>query len=190
MTSRRYLGPMDVEKAALRQWASRLQPASVEESLRIAATAAEVVERNEWSTVLTFLAMPGEVNLEDLHSRPGIRFLVTRTPRIGDLTIHDLSGELEVHPLGYRQPPPGTPEVSPRTVEVVLVPGVLFDRRGGRLGHGKGYYDRLLGSMRPRPYLIGVTLDRRVVPEIPVDDDDVPMDALITEQRFAEVSSF
>jgi 5-formyltetrahydrofolate cyclo-ligase len=180
---------MDSEKAALRRWAGGLQPASDEESLRIAATAAEVVERNEWSTVLTFLAMPGEVSLEDLHSRPNIRFLVTRTPKIGDLTIHDLSGELELHPLGYRQPGPNAPNVSPRTVEVVLVPGVLFDRRGGRLGHGKGYYDRLLGSMRPRPYLIGVTLDRRVVPQIPVDKDDIRMDALITEQGFTEVSS-
>jgi 5-formyltetrahydrofolate cyclo-ligase len=106
------------------------------------------------------------------------------------LTIHDLSGDLEVHPFGYRQPGPDAPEVSPRIVEAVLVPGVLFDRRGGRLGHGKGYYDRLLGSMRPRPYLIGVTLERRVVPTIPVDRDDIPMDALITEHGFAEASSF
>jgi 5-formyltetrahydrofolate cyclo-ligase len=181
---------MDGEKRALRQWASGLPPASSEESLRIAATAAEVVERNEWSTVLTFLAMPGEVDLGDLHARPGIRFLVTRTPPTGGLTIHDLSGELEVHPLGYRQPAPDAAEVSPRTVEAVLVPGVLFDRRGGRLGHGKGYYDRLLGSMRPRPYLIGVSLERRVVPQIPVDSDDIPMDALITERGFTEVSAF
>jgi 5-formyltetrahydrofolate cyclo-ligase len=181
---------MDVEKAALRRWAAGLRPASDEESLKVAATAAEVVQRNEWSTVLTFLAMPGEVNLEDLHSRPGIRFLVTRTPRTGGLTVHDLSSELEVHPLGYRQPAPDATEVSSRTLEAVLVPGVLFDRRGGRLGHGKGYYDRLLGSMRPRPYLIGVTLERRVVPQIPVDGDDIRMDALITEQGFTEVSSF
>ena len=181
---------MEAEKAALRQWASGLQPASDEESLRIAATVAEVVERNEWSTVLTFLAMPGEVDLGKFHARPGIRFLVTRTPRTGDLTIHDLAGDLEVHPLGYRQPAQEALEVSPRTVEAVLVPGVLFDRRGGRLGHGKGYYDRLLGSMRPRPYLIGVTLERRVVARIPVDEDDIPIDALITEQGFTEVSSF
>lgn len=190
MASLGYLGPMEVEKAALRQWASGLQLASAEESRRIAGTAAEVVDRNEWTTVLTFLAMPGEVDLEDLHTRRGIRFLVTRTPRTGDLTIHDLSGDLEVHPFGYRQPGPDAPEVSPRIVEAVLVPGVLFDRRGGRLGHGKGYYDRLLGSMRPRPYLIGVTLERRVVPTIPVDRDDIPMDALITEHGFAEASSF
>jgi 5-formyltetrahydrofolate cyclo-ligase len=44
--------------------------------------------------------------------------------------------------------------------------------------------------MRPRPYLIGVTHERRVVPTIPVDRDDIPMDALITEHGFAEASSF
>jgi 5-formyltetrahydrofolate cyclo-ligase len=139
---------------------------------------------------LTFLAMPGEVNLDDLHRRPGMRFVITRTPVADDLTIHDLAGPLETHAFGYRQPVEGSPTVASSLIEAVLVPGVLFDRRGGRLGRGKGYYDRLLGAMRPRPFLIGVTLERRVVPEVPMTEDDIRMDAVITEQGFSEVASF
>jgi len=184
-----YLGLMVEEKAALRRWAASLEPATQLESSRIAGTAAEVMARNEWTTALTFLAMPGEVDLDDLNRRPGIRFFVTRTPRNGDLTIHDLATATQAHPFGYLQPAADAPEVSSRTLEVVLVPGVLFDRQGGRLGRGKGYYDRLLGAMRPRPYLIGVTLERRVVPEVPVDPDDIRMDALITEHAFSEAAS-
>ena len=55
------------------------------------------------------------------------------------------------------------------TIEVVLVPGLMFARDGGRLGHGKGYYDTLLSSFQPRPYLIGVTVDRRVVDDLAHD---------------------
>ncbi len=177
-------------KVDLRRWAAGLPPAIPEESAKIAATAAEVRARNEWTTVLTFLAMAGEVDLDDLHQRPGCRFVVTRTPKEGDLTIHDLVGPTEIHPLGYLQPREGAATVSPSLVEAALVPGVLFDRRGGRVGRGKGYYDRLLGGMRPRPYLIGVTLERRLIPEVPMTDDDVRMDAVITEHGFFEVASF
>lgn len=190
MAPARYLGQMPHDKAELRRWASGLPPATAEESHSIAATASEVLARNEWTTVLTFLAMPGEVDFDDLHRRSGYRFVVTRTPAAGGLTIHDLDGPTEAHPFGYRQPVDGAPTVSSSLVEAVLVPGVLFDRQGGRLGRGKGYYDRLLGAMRPRPYLIGVTLERRVVPEVPMLPDDVRMDAVITEQGFSEVASF
>jgi 5-formyltetrahydrofolate cyclo-ligase len=60
-----------------------------------------------------------------------------------------------------------------------LVPGVLFDRHGGRLGHGKGYYDTLLRGQSM--YRIGVTLARRVIEQVPTTVDDVRMDALVTE---------
>ena len=69
---------------------------------------------------------------------------------------------------------------------MVLVPGLLFARDGGRLGHGKGYYDKLLSSFHPRPYLIGATVDRRVVDELPMTDHDVWMDAIATETGFRE----
>jgi 5-formyltetrahydrofolate cyclo-ligase len=130
--------------------------------------------------------MPGEVDLGALRNDPRLTLAVTRTPKTGPLTIHALEGPLERHPLGYLQPGPDATPIDPSGLEVVLVPGLLFARDGGRLGHGKGYYDKLLSSFHPRPFLIGVTVDRRVVEELPMTDRDIWMDAVATETGFRE----
>lgn len=176
------------EKKKLRSFAASIAPTIPEESAAITTNVREVLRRHEWRTVLTFLAMPGEVDLGDLRSDPGLTLAVTRTPRTGPLTIHALEEPLERHPFGYLQPRPDAHLIAPEGIAVVLVPGLLFARDGGRLGHGKGYYDQLLSSLHPRPYLIGATVDRRVVDRLPMTQRDVWMDALATETGFVEVS--
>ena len=49
-----------------------------------------------------------------------------------------------------------------------MVPGVAFDRRGGRMGHGKGYYDKLLQHARPDAPLVALAFECQMFPEIPV----------------------
>ena len=61
---------------------------------------------------------------------------------------------------------------------IALVPGVAFDAVGRRLGRGKGYYDRFLAA-HPHIYKIGVCFDFQRVMEVPVDDQDVPVDEVI-----------
>ena len=62
------------------------------------------------------------------------------------------------------------------------MPGVAYDRMGNRVGRGKGYYDRLLGSVKAT--LIGVGYDFQLIEEdIPADPHDVAMDIVITESR-------
>jgi 5-formyltetrahydrofolate cyclo-ligase len=178
------------DKASLRAWSKGLAPATPVESTRVAEAAARLIRDRGWTEVLTFLSMPGEVDLSELHRLPGVRFYVTRTPGRGPLTVHLLDRRLERHRFGYLQPAAGVPEVDPTPIEVGLVPGLLFDRGGGRLGHGMGYYDHLLGSLAHRPYLVGVTLERRLVEELPMTAGDVRMDALVTEDGYREVARF
>ncbi|RME14124.1 MAG: 5-formyltetrahydrofolate cyclo-ligase [Bdellovibrio sp.] len=65
----------------------------------------------------------------------------------------------------------------------VCVPGVAFDREGGRLGYGKGYYDRALQGYEG--VKIGVAYAQQVSEKpLPLDDHDVLMDALVTEEFF------
>ncbi len=170
-----------MDKASWRRWARDLAPATPEESGRVVAALQAALTEQGWTTVLTFLAMPGEVDLAGFHRTAGVRFLVTRTPVAGPLTVHELTGRLERHKLGYYQPLPEAPEVDPAEADVVLVPGVLFDRRGGRLGHGKGYYDSLLARIGPATMKVGVTLDRRITESVPMSEGDVSIDALVTE---------
>lgn len=61
---------------------------------------------------------------------------------------------------------------------IALVPGVAFDAAGRRLGRGKGYYDRFLAT-HPHIYKIGVCFDFQRVTEVPVDEQDVPVDEVI-----------
>ena len=188
MTNSESEGADDVsaEKVRLRSLASSITPTTTEESAAITTNVREVLRAREWRIVLTFLAMPGEVDLGDLRNDPGLTLAVTRTPRTGPLTIHALEEPLERHPFGYLQPRADASPIASDRIEVVLVPGLLFARDGGRLGHGKGYYDKLLSSFHHRPYLIGTTVDRRVVDELPMTHHDVWMDATATETGFGE----
>jgi 5-formyltetrahydrofolate cyclo-ligase len=176
-----------VRKARLRSMAAAIAPTTAAESAAITAAVREVLGRHGWRVVLTFLAMPGEVDLADLRDEPGLTLAVTRTPRTGPLTVHALEDPLERHPFGYLQPRADARLVDRGAIEAVLVPGLMFARDGGRLGHGKGYYDTLLASFQPRPYLIGVTVDRRVVDTLPMTGHDVWMDGLATETGFRPV---
>ena len=65
--------------------------------------------------------------------------------------------------------------------DMVLMPGLLFDIYGTRLGHGKGYYDRMLADRTPRTTLVGLAFDWQVTVEtLPRDAHDVPMDLIVT----------
>jgi 5-formyltetrahydrofolate cyclo-ligase len=74
-------------------------------------------------------------------------------------------------------------KIRPEELDLVMVPGTAFDPRGGRMGQGKGYYDRLLANARPDAPLVGLAFDCQVFDEIPVSAHDVFMDLVLTETR-------
>lgn len=73
--------------------------------------------------------------------------------------------------------------LTPEELDLVMVPGTAFDLRGGRMGQGKGYYDRLLAHARPDAPLVALAFDCQIFDEIPVAPHDVFMDAVLTEAR-------
>lgn len=128
--------------------------------------------------VVGYRAMAGEVALDRLFSRADLGpFALVRTPDEGlDLTVHPAGSPTEHHRYGFDQPAPGSPLVPDTEIAVVLVPGLAFDRRGARLGHGKGYYDLFLGRLAAigRAWFVGVT-GGYVVAELPTEPHDVVM---------------
>lgn len=72
-------------------------------------------------------------------------------------------------------------QVDVKELDLVMVPGVAFDRRGARMGHGKGYYDKLLEHARPETPLVALAFECQLFPEIPVQAHDVFMDMILTE---------
>ncbi|NNJ25700.1 putative protein YqgN [Planctomycetes bacterium LzC2] len=71
-------------------------------------------------------------------------------------------------------------------LDFALVPGVAFDDRGGRVGHGKGYYDKLLEGVRSDCPLVAPVFECQLFDEVPTDAHDVFMDFLVTEDRILE----
>jgi 5-formyltetrahydrofolate cyclo-ligase len=73
--------------------------------------------------------------------------------------------------------------VSPEELDLVLVPGVAFDREGNRIGYGGGFYDRFLESVPSDTGTIGVCFEDQVLDEpLPVESHDVAVDRVVTEE--------
>lgn len=72
------------------------------------------------------------------------------------------------------------PEVS--ELDLIMVPGVAFDREGGRTGHGKGYYDKLLEHAPASSPLVALAFECQMFPEIPMQPHDIYMDRVVTEK--------
>lgn len=83
---------------------------------------------------------------------------------------------------GIREPDPAAPLVTP---DVVIVPLAAFDRRGFRIGYGKGHFDRTLGPLarEERPLMLGYAFALQEIEEVPRELHDVPLDAVVTEDE-------
>jgi len=68
-------------------------------------------------------------------------------------------------------------------LDLVIVPGVAFDRKGHRLGFGAGYYDRFLPKLRPGVKKIAVAFEVQLVDSVPAEEHDIRMDAILTEEQ-------
>ena len=104
------------------------------------------------------------------------------------LTVAITDPLLDLAP-GYKGIPEPVPSLresrvlSPECLDVVIVPGVVFDRAGNRLGYGGGYYDRFLAQVAPQAIRIGLAYSGQLVDRIPALPHDVPMDVLVTEKE-------
>lgn len=181
-------------KAEWRAWAralaARADLASVGAALQggLAAWLADLAP----TTVVGYAALGAEVTLEPLVDGPrGSRhsWALTRTPATGEgmLTIHPWHSPRERHRFGFSQPVAEAPIVPIRGVGVVLVPGLAFDRHGVRLGHGGGYYDRLLATLPSTAQRLGVTPALFVVERLPADPHDIAMTHIATEHGVSAI---
>jgi len=108
-----------------------------------------------------------------------------------DLFRVDSLSELSTDTYQILEPPPdwcgrGGRKVDISQVDLVVVPGVAFDRRGGRIGRGKGYYDRLLRAARPDTALVALAFECQLVAQAPMLPHDVYMHKVITEAEVYE----
>ncbi len=156
-------------------------------SLAIAARVASLPAFAAARTVALYPAMGAEVDTAEIARRGEAAGKRLAWPRLEPGLVLSFatcrSGELVAGPAGTRQPPPEAPVVPLAEIEVALVPGVAFDAQGQRLGRGRGHYDATLAALPRRAVRVGLAFEAQLVPEVPREPHDVPLDAVVTERR-------
>jgi 5-formyltetrahydrofolate cyclo-ligase len=141
------------------------------------------------NVILNHMPMRSEVNLRSLLTDfPEKRWLL---PRIlpgedGRMVFHPYDPDnLIVHSFGMAEPAPHLPQIPPDEIQLVLAPGLAFDRFGWRLGYGGGYYDRFLKGFGG--ISVGVVFQVLLLEALPHGEFDVPVKRLVTEGGLVKI---
>jgi 5-formyltetrahydrofolate cyclo-ligase len=171
-----------VDKQELREQIRAQGPVAGEESGQVVAGLFTWMSKRLPGTVSAFLAMPGEVDVGPLFTRlPGWRWVLPRVEPDKTLTFRDRDVPIERHRFGMDQPIDMGPVIPVSQIDVFLTPGLAFDMRGGRLGNGGGFYDRILSARRSDAVAVATTVKRRIVEAVPMVDHDQRVDWIATE---------
>jgi 5-formyltetrahydrofolate cyclo-ligase len=137
--------------------------------------------------IMVFLSLPKEVDTTPLvlHAwRDGKRVLAPKVNweqrRMLPIEIVSLTDNISEGELGLREPAEGVP-FALEQIDLVIVPGLGFDREGNRVGRGRGFYDRFLAHEGWRGVSCGLALEDQVVDHVPMHEHDVPVDMLVTD---------
>ncbi|MFH1448803.1 MAG: 5-formyltetrahydrofolate cyclo-ligase [bacterium] len=98
--------------------------------------------------------------------------------------IKNMEEELEIGTFGILEPKVNYRRIiSPQEVDLVIVPGVVFDQEGYRIGYGGGYYDRFLLELRKDVTCLGLAFQLQIVKSFPRDLNDLPVHLIVTEKE-------
>jgi len=174
------------EKRALRRLARELRAAHAADAP--VSFLAALRARPEWTaarTAMLYLPFGVEPPTEDLaadfRSRGGAVCVPVWDPATARYALAALPADATIAPgFGGIPEPVGTPRVDPATVDLFVLPGLLFDEAGTRLGHGRGHLDRLLAARRPGAAVLGLAFPWQMASApLPREPHDVPMDAVL-----------
>jgi 5-formyltetrahydrofolate cyclo-ligase len=165
-----------------------------------ARAVADAIGRTRWlapgKRVGIYASMPQELGTQPLIELARERGCEIYLPRITSLRARrmrfiSLNARAREHSFGMIEPE-GHDWLGARFLDTIFIAGVGFDRRGARLGHGAGFYDRALAFRQLRhhwrgPRLVGLAYAFQVVPHIPVTATDVFMDYIVTDRGIDEL---
>lgn len=139
--------------------------------------------------VMAYLSMPEELDVDEIVRRgpdAGKTMLVPRVEadvgRMIAIQCASLQAGLSVSSYGIREPVAGE-EFPVERIDLIVVPGLAFDRAGNRLGRGGGYYDRFLAQPGLTAVRCAVAFDEQLVECVPAGPHDQPIDVLVTDKQ-------
>ena len=140
-------------------------------------------------TIAGYAAMPDEVDPSTLLSEArhaGRRIALPRVEADGTtMTFRVAEEDLELHPLGFRQPAADSSPIVPSEIDVILVPALAVDLRGHRLGYGGGFYDRTLPTLG-HATAVALVFHFQLMAELPNTSGDVAVQFVVTDEGVFE----
>ncbi|MCL5987078.1 MAG: 5-formyltetrahydrofolate cyclo-ligase [Actinobacteria bacterium] len=138
-------------------------------------------------TIMAYLSFDNEVRTDEIISeliKNGKTVCVPKLfgKKMVPYRIFSMNEDFIIDRYGIREPQNDiSREVYLKDLDVVIVPGVVFDLEGGRYGYGGGYYDRFLIALKPTAKKIAIAFNLQVRKKIPLSQSDIRVDSLITE---------
>lgn len=100
------------------------------------------------------------------------------------MKVDNFPQELIPGPRGVLEPDASRCKIVPLDrVDIAIIPGIAFDEKGGRIGTGRGYYDRLIPRLAITTRKVALTIEEQIVPQIPMESHDKHVDIIITDKR-------
>lgn len=177
-----------MEKSEIRRNIKRLrmmlsemekEEAASEVFAQLEKTAAFMMAQN----ILMYHSLPDELSTISFLKKWKDRknFFLPRVNGVNLDLLPYIESELERGAFDIEEPQ-GSELANVEDIDLMIIPAVAFDRRGNRLGRGKGFYDRLLATSRATK--IGVGYEFQLIEELPSEKHDVPMDMVITQYSY------
>lgn len=159
----------------------------LKKSLKIKELLFESDEFKSAEVILFYLSFDGEVEtysmIKDalkMDKTIAVPFIERKNKNLIPSRIKSVSSrDLKKGPYGIEQPKRLDP-IDIERIDLAIIPGVAFDRKGNRLGRGKGYYDRFLKKLRASTKKIGLAFDFQILPQISVQPHDLRVDRIIS----------
>ncbi len=173
------------EKAALRMEMRRRLHASSKNSKELyESLKTSLEELQNRKNIAIFAALPDEPCITPLiEDLPQHCWLL---PRVDGELLHfhevtDVSTELQKGAFGIMEPNSGLPITSIPEIDIFICPGLAFDPKGGRLGRGRGFYDRILSKAREDALKMGIGFDCQMVQDTYIEEHDILMNSVICQ---------
>lgn len=187
-------------KAEVRQQGLAAREGVTDRDARSRAIQSQIIALPEFGAakiILTYIGVRTEVGTDEIVAEAMRRQKKVAAPYVTPegLKASFIGGKGDLIPARFGLVEPAdrikqdrSRDCRPGEVDLFVVPGLAFDRRGGRVGFGRAYYDRLLAQARPGALFVAACFHSQLVNQVPMLDHDIPMHLIVTDREAIRIS--
>lgn len=182
-----------MKKSLLRQRAKSFRQ-SVDlavDSRKISTGILEQIFFKNAKNILLYFPMKHEIDLKYLLNNQSKNYFLPRVSENNlDMTIHKYisSNKLVKNSYGVYEPCVNSEKFSPEILDLVIVPALMADLKGFRLGYGAGFYDRFLKLLKKDCIKVVPVLNELLIDSLPIDEWDEPVDYIVTQAQVLKIN--